>query len=135
MPPPRGYPIGSLTLNGLERPWDSLRHSRIPLTVEHLRVLLALAGHSVAMGASWVVVNTLPTSRRFAQGPQACRFGCNAVGGDDAPHISSAAPVLAGGAFGSRPDWIRLGWIEGGDMITLLMLVPTAGDVTLCHGV
>lgn len=47
---------------------------RVALVMDRLRLSFRRAGVSVAMGALRIIVNGLPTTRRFGQGPQACPF-------------------------------------------------------------
>lgn len=67
-----------------------------------------------------------------AKAPQACPFGCFAVGGDDVRHICFCTvldPLFAG-----RRDGVRPGRLAGGALTTLLMLVPTDEHMTIVHG-
>lgn len=91
------------------------------LAAGQLRIVFLRAGILVAMGALRVIVNRLPTTRRFGQGPQACPFGCFAVGCDDLRHLCSCLVIMTDG----RRDWVRLGRLAGGDITTVFMPVPT----------
>lgn len=51
-----------------------------------LRDVARVAPFAVAITSPKVVCNGMPTSKRFGGGARACRFGCRAVGGDDARH-------------------------------------------------
>lgn len=62
-----------------------------------------------------------------------CPLACLAVRGDDARYIFFC-PMLDG-VFAARRDWVRPGWLAGGDMTMLLMLVPTDDEYTIAHGV
>lgn len=105
---------------------------RIALVLDRLRVLFAPAGASVAIGALRVVVNGPPTTRLCGQGPQVCPFGCHAAGGDDVRQMFFC-PVLES-VFAARREWVRPGWLAGGDLTTLRMLMPTEERMTIVHG-
>eukprot|EP00959_Pyramimonas_sp_CCMP1952_P021308 449469-Pyramimonas_sp.AAC.1 len=62
-----------------------------------LNILASNPPDACTIAALEALVNAWPTSRRYRQGAQVCRFGCHAVGGDSVEHYVSCPivrPVL-----------------------------------------
>lgn len=103
---------------------EAIPEGRVASVLGRLLVLVRRAGALVAMGALRVIVNGLPTSRRFAPA-QSEVTTCGML---------AFCPVFVGVSEGRR-DWVRPGWLAGADMTTLFMLVPADEQMRVVHGV
>lgn len=87
----------------------------------------------VAFTSLKVICSGMPPSRRFGAGADVCRFGCQAMGGDDVRHYLFCPSLAAG--FAHRSTLRRPGWLAGGDLRSLLFCFPLDATMTITHAV